>query len=86
MVGNGSYQYEANMDIVIAFELYDGIITSLSNETIKTSDYEIDGALVTIHHEYLDDIFSDESRSLLVVGYVIESDAHLVIGYLFIRR
>ncbi|HPN61010.1 MAG TPA: X2-like carbohydrate binding domain-containing protein [Bacilli bacterium] len=86
LVGTGAYLYQDNTDVIVTFELYGGVISQLSNDTLTENDYEISGSSVTIKHEYLDRMFVDSSRSQLVIGFVLETDVHLVVGLFFVKR
>jgi hypothetical protein len=86
IIGTGAYTYQPSTAIIATFELYDGAIIGISGGTIGVGDYIIEGNSLTLTSTYLDREFSNPSRNLLLLSITIESDAHLVITYLFITR
>lgn len=86
VVGTGSYQYQSGSSIEMVFELYDGVISSISGGTITPEDYTIEGNTLILSSTYLDREFGSSGRELLVLGVVLESNAHFVISYQFINR
>lgn len=80
------YFSESN-DATFVFELFDGVLLSIQGNTIETSDYTLDEhGTLTIKSSYMNILFSQPSRSVLILSYSLEKNGQTVIGYLFINR
>jgi hypothetical protein len=84
MLSDGNISYLGE-DITLEFELYGGMIVALDGAEIE-SDYTINQNQVIIRKEFIDELFSNPSRDLIVLGYQIENDYHYILGYVFINR
>jgi len=73
-------------DIVLTFEVYDGMVVGLSGNDIAATDYLIDGNTVTISAVYVALKFAENpERTVLILGYNVSANDYVSIGYVFIR-
>ncbi|MDO9629888.1 MAG: hypothetical protein Q7I99_08285 [Acholeplasmataceae bacterium] len=73
-------------NVTVTYELFGGVILSLSGNDITTSDYTITGNSLTINKDYIHNQFVIvPSRTTLILGYTLESGENVVIGYIFIK-
>ncbi len=74
------------VDVILDFEVYDGLIVNLSGNGITAADYRIEGSHVTINAAYIAGKFSENpDRVTLILGYYLSANDHITIGYVFIK-
>lgn len=87
LISSNSFVYELNTDIELEFCLFDGVIIGLSGNGITASDYTIDANKITISATFVSGKFTNEpDRKTLILGYQLEANTHVTIGYLFIQK
>jgi hypothetical protein len=87
MISKSSVESDFLSNQIFIFELFGGRIKSVSGYDITSSDYTIRGNELTIKKGFIRNAFdSNESLESLVLGYTLEVDTHIVIGYIFITQ
>lgn len=80
-------KYVAGENITFEFELYSSKIGEINGSGITSSDYIVNDNLVIIRSQFLDQIFSNQERTNLILGYyLLINDNDVVIGYIMITR
>jgi hypothetical protein len=85
MISSNSIVYEPGLDIVLGFELYGGEILNLYGNDITEADFTIEGSTLTIDIGFVIGKFTENpERTTLILGYTLEGNDNLAMGYLFI--
>ena len=70
-------------DVILYFELYDGVIKSISGN-LSTDDYTIEHNKLTIKHEFIDRKFAEIDN--IIFSYIIVNHSEMTLGYIFIKK
>ncbi len=73
-------------DITVEFELCGGSFISLSGFDITLEDYSVENGVLTINNSYITDVLDNLVEETFMLGYYLENDGIITIGYLFITR
>ena len=83
MISSAIAYTDGTKDLMFQFEIFDGIVSQISNASLTSSDYELNDNLLTIKKEYLDDMFDITDE--ISINYALDADS-LVIGLINIYR
>ena len=83
MISSAIAYTDGTKDLMFQFEIFDGIVSQISNASLTSSDYELNDNLLTVKKEYLDDMFDITDE--ISINYALDADS-LVIGLINIYR
>ena len=74
--------------IVLEFDYCGGVFVSLSRTgPISEELYTVNGNIVTIQTQWIHDWYVENpTATTFIMGYLIQNETHIIVGYLFIRR
>jgi hypothetical protein len=73
-------------DITVVFELCGGSFISLSGFDITEDDYSVVNGVLTINNSYITTVLDSLVEETFMLGYYLENDSIITIGYLFITK
>lgn len=74
-------------DLVLTFELYDGVFVKLFSAEIADIDCTITGSTVTISGALIAGVFADHPNlDTIIIGYHLRANVHDVLGFIFVNR
>lgn len=86
IVSYNTMQYDEE-DVSFIYELFGGVIVSLSGNNITADDYIIDSNMVTIKSSFIDSYFSSNPDQIsLSLKYDLNVGDSYVFGYIFIQK
>ena len=85
IVSNPEVEYQGE-DLSFTFELYEGVMGGINGNGITSSDYTIEGSILTISKEYINQIILNEpNRKTIVLTYVLINGPINIYGSVFIN-